>query len=84
MNVKSLLKKSENYRKKKYGTPEGGAVVFVRKNIGGRWAACGWVNTIRDPNHWEPGCIAIDSAGNVWETRGGDNWNGAVEWAAIT
>lgn len=23
----------------------------------------GWVNTLRDPGHWRPGCIAVDEKG---------------------
>lgn len=42
--------------------------------------ACGWVNELRNPEHWEPGCIAIDLDGNCWLATGGDSYNGAEQW----
>jgi len=39
-----------------------------------------WMNELRDPQHWEPGCIGSDEAGNTWTATGGDPQNGATRW----
>jgi hypothetical protein len=39
-----------------------------------------WVNKLRNPEHWIPGCIAIDEAGNSWMTVAGNEQNGALVW----
>ena len=41
--------------------------------------AASWMNELRDPQHWEPGCIGMDEAGNTSAT-GGDPQNGATRW----
>lgn len=62
----------------RYETPEGGLVVF--NNFGD---ACGWINKLRDPNHWEPGCMAMDEFGMTWKAIGGNNYDGAESWEPI-
>lgn len=42
--------------------------------------AAGWMNELRDPQNWEPGCIAVDEAGNTWTATGGEPQNGATRW----
>ena len=39
-----------------------------------------WINKLRNPEHWIPGCIAIDEAGNSWMTVAGNEQNGALVW----
>ena len=42
-----------------------------------------WVNVLRDPEHWQPGCIACDELGNTWVTVGGDARRGAARWDPV-
>jgi len=43
----------------------------------------GWVNELRDPQHWCPGCLAIDTVGKQWRAVGGNDYDGAAEWQPI-
>ena len=43
----------------------------------------GWVNELRDPQHWLPGCIAVDIGNNVYKAVGGNEYNGAERWEKI-
>ena len=42
--------------------------------------AQGWVNELRDPESWRPGCVAVDETGHSWIATGGDDRNGASTW----
>ena len=39
-----------------------------------------WVNQLRNPEHWQPGCIAVDEEGKSWTTIAGDQRDGAPMW----
>lgn len=39
-----------------------------------------WVNELRDPQHWKPGCVAIAEDGRTWTTIAGDEQDGALMW----
>jgi hypothetical protein len=41
-----------------------------------------WVNQLRNPEHWQPGCIAFDEEGRSWTTIAGTEQNGALMWLA--
>lgn len=69
--------RATEYRSR-WETPAGGLIVF--NNDGD---ACGWTNKLRDPQHWEPGCIAMDESGNRWKATGGNNYDGATSWEPI-
>lgn len=43
----------------------------------------GWVNELRDPDHWTPGCVAITEAGACYEASGGNAQDGADYWRPI-
>lgn len=43
-----------------------------------------WVNELRDPDHWSPGCIAVDESGNQWISVGGNGQRGAVRWEPVS
>ncbi|MGF6575087.1 hypothetical protein ABH945_007216 [Paraburkholderia sp. GAS333] len=43
----------------------GGVVVFFQGEVQG------WVNQLRNPEHWQPGCIAVDEQGRTWTTIAG-------------
>jgi hypothetical protein len=39
-----------------------------------------WVNELRNPENWEPGCVAVDENGNSWTTAAGTASTGALMW----
>jgi len=39
-----------------------------------------WVNQLRNPEHWQPGCIAVDEEGKSWTTIAGNQRDGALIW----
>lgn len=43
----------------------------------------GWMNELRDPEHWIPDCIAVDEQDQFFKAVGGDDYNGATEWVPI-
>lgn len=44
--------------------------------------AQGWVDELRNPEHWRPGCVAVDENGCSWTAVGGNDEDGASQWAA--
>jgi len=42
--------------------------------------AQGWVNELRNPEHWRPGCVAVDETGSSWTASGGTDQGGASVW----
>ena len=45
--------------------------------------ACGWCNELRNPEHWEPGCIAVADDFKKWIAIGGNAQDGAKAWEPI-
>lgn len=39
-----------------------------------------WVDRLRNPEHWQPGCVAIDEQGRTWTTIAGNPSDGALMW----
>lgn len=39
-----------------------------------------WVNELRNPEHWQPGCLAFDEAGRGWITIASTAQGGALMW----
>lgn len=70
--------RAHQWREKMGYTGKGGVIVFWHGELQG------WVNELRDPESWQPGCIAIDERGRQWEATGGDNYNGATNWCNLT
>ncbi len=52
----------------------GGVIVLFRGQVQG------WVNQLRNPEHWQPGCVAIDETGQSWTAIAGTERNGALMW----
>lgn len=55
----------------------GGVVVIYRDQVQG------WVNELRNPEHWRPGCVAVSGDGRPHIAAGGDPQNGAQRWELI-
>ena len=60
--------------RRQHGYVGAGGVVIV---VGGY--ATAWINELRNPEHWEPGTIAVDELGHTWRAVGG-NAKGAALW----
>jgi len=45
--------------------------------------AQGWVNELRNPEHWRPGCVAVDEVGCSWIAVGGNERDGAKAWMPV-
>lgn len=43
-------------------------------------AFSGWMNCLRDPGHWVPGCVAVLPDGSAYVARGGNDYDGAQQW----
>ncbi|MCA8205147.1 hypothetical protein LGM71_29340 [Burkholderia sp. AU33545] len=39
-----------------------------------------WVSELRNPDHWQPGCIAIAEDGRTWTAIAGTERDGALMW----
>lgn len=61
--------------RKEHGYLGRGGVIVIYAGI-----VNGWVNELRDPNHWVAGCIAVNETGDSWIATGGDEPNGATAW----
>lgn len=55
----------------------GGVVVVYDGEVSG------WVNELRNPEHWMPGCIAVDTDGNQFKAIGGNESDGADYWKKL-
>lgn len=43
----------------------------------------GWMNELRNPEKWTPGCVAVDADNNEFLAIGGNAYSGADEWARM-
>lgn len=43
-----------------------------------------WMNQLRNPERWRPGCIAVDEDGKTWTAIAGSEWDGALFWLPNT
>lgn len=41
--------------------------------------AQGWVNILRNPEHWVPGCFAVNEDGEVWQSIAGNAGRGELK-----
>jgi len=69
--------KAQQWREHNGYTGKGGVVVLFEGKVSG------WMNELRDPQGWEPGCIALDEQGKAWQSVGGDAYNGAERWEPL-
>lgn len=72
--MKNLESAASSWRKQNGYVGRGGVVVLHEGKVQS------WVNVLRNPEHWAPGCIAIDEAGKSWITIAGTERDGALMW----
>lgn len=58
-------------------TGRGGVVVVYHGEV------CGWMDRLRNPESWQPGCVAIDEDGRTWQTIAGNDYAGALMWLPL-
>ncbi|HAR32534.1 MAG TPA: hypothetical protein DCR95_00110 [Desulfobacter sp.] len=68
---------ADEFRQNERPDLKGGVVVIFENEVSG------WMNELRDPQHWEPGCVAIDENNKMWLAVGGNPYDGAMEWRKI-
>ncbi len=73
--MNKIIKIADNYRNE---TGRCGGVVVVHDG-----EVSGWVNELRNPESWVPGCVAVDSDGNQFKAVGGNDYDGADYWENI-
>ena len=76
MDAKTMIDDARRYREQEALAGKGGVVVFFQGEVQG------WVNQLRNPEHWQPGCIAVDEQGQMWTTIAGSERDGALMWLA--
>lgn len=64
--------------RRQHGYLTKGGVVVISDGV-----VQGWVNELRDPQHWQPGCIAVDAQGVEFVAQGGNARDGAQRWNQI-
>ncbi len=70
----TLNRLAKDWREAHSYTGKGGVIVIYINEVQG------WVNELRDPQDWQPGCIAITEDGACYEATGGNSHNGAERW----
>lgn len=63
---KDLIDAAHCWREQRGYVGAGGVVVIFSDEVQG------WVNELRDPHHWVPGCFAVNESGQVFQTVAGD------------
>tara|TARA_R110000772_G_scaffold58539_1_gene132488 strand:+ start:17191 stop:17802 length:612 start_codon:yes stop_codon:yes gene_type:complete len=69
---------AQAYRKEIPHIAIGGVVIVDQEH-----QAAGWMNRLRDPQGWEPGCTAVDASGSIWLAVDGDCVAGAQRWEQV-
>ncbi|MGY6251830.1 hypothetical protein ACXIVK_00100 [Paraburkholderia caledonica] len=72
----TLIEDARHYREQEALVAKDGVVVLFQGEVQG------WVNQLRNPEHWQPGCVAVDAQGRTWTTIAGSERNGALTWLA--
>ena len=72
--MRDVIDNSVKAAAKQRGKFPTGAVVMYGNEFSG------WMDRLRDPNHWMPGCVAVLDDGSAYVARGGNDYDGAQEW----
>lgn len=77
LNIDKLVKKAIKWRKER-ARLVGGVVILFEGDVQG------WCNELRNPEHWQPGCVAVDVNLACWQAVGGNEYDGAERWQPIS
>jgi hypothetical protein len=72
-----LIDAARCWREQNQYVGRGGVVVLYEGKVQG------WVNMLRNPGNWRPGCIAVDEDGQCWTARASNDRDGALIWISI-
>ncbi|MDM8545178.1 hypothetical protein [Candidatus Venteria ishoeyi] len=74
---RQAIKQANKWRTDYNRHGHGGVVVVFNGVVNG------WVNKLRNPEQWQPGCIAVDEQQDTWIACGGNAQSGAERWEAV-
>lgn len=74
-SIQAARRMAHEYRQES-GRHAGVVVIFNNQ-------VCGWVNTLRDPQHWQPGALAVSADAVVHLAHGGNDYDGATAWSQV-
>lgn len=74
VTIDSLIDIARRWREENGYVSRGGVIVLFKCEVQS------WVNTLRNPEHWQPGCVAIDEDGKSWTAIAGNQGDGALMW----
>jgi len=61
----TMIDDARHYREQETLVGKDGIVVFFQGEVQG------WVNELRNPEHRQPGCVAVDEQGRTWAAIAG-------------
>lgn len=71
MKTTALAKK---WRKETGRSGKGGFVIIFEGKV------AGWMDKLREPEHWQAGCVAVGANGDEYIATGGNYNRGAESW----
>jgi hypothetical protein len=72
--MSDLIKIAHAWREKNGYVGRGGVIVIYDNT------ADAWMDQLRNPEHWQPGCIAVAEGGKSWTAIAGNEQDGALMW----
>ncbi len=81
VNIEKITKTANRWRHVNGYLSKGGVIVLHKQEA--NWRVQGWVNELRNPESWIPGCIAITETGDAYIAQGGNQQDGAERWSPI-
>lgn len=76
-NMNTDVRAAKQWREHNGYDGRGGVVVLYHGEVQG------WCNELRNPEHWQPGCVAVDECGGQWVSTGGGAHEGATHWQPV-
>lgn len=70
----ALEEEARRWREKWGYVGRGGIIVLFHGEVQS------WVNELRNPEQWQPGCVAVDEQGRSWTAIAGNAQDGALMW----
>lgn len=77
VDIAKIQKIASRWRSTNGYTDKGGVIILHEKKVQG------WVNKLRNPESWMPGCIAVKENGDCYVAQGGNRYDGAERWTQL-